>query len=317
MVEVGVCVTQTGFVVAIVYFISSQSLHIIDFASQMNGSEPLDESARWVFLPICFVLLMPMLMVHKVSRFARLHVFGNVLLILTMLAVMYYAVESVMVNGCLNEDLPRFNREKWPNSFGVAIFVFEGVALVLPVQDMTASKEDYFRIVCIVNCLIGALYLVFCELSLNAWYSRFQDDKPLITEYLPKDRYVCQLIILIFNVNLLITYVLFIYPVNKVLDRWFLSGMEAGPKKRALKNLSRALLLLFTIVVALCVWSRVNTFLAITGAFSCAPILLVLPALFHLRVCAETGRQKLIDIGLACFGLIVMVFCTSFAILTW
>ena len=43
--------------------------------------------------------------------------------------------------------------------------------------------------------------------------------------------------ILLFNVNMLITYVLMIYPTNKVLDSWFLSEMESGPKKRAYKNL--------------------------------------------------------------------------------
>ena len=64
-------------------------------------------------------------------------------------------------------------------------------------------------------------------------------------------------------------------------------------------------------------WSRLNTFLALTGSLTCTPIAFILPALFHYRACAETQREKLIDATLICFGLIVMVFCTAFAILTW
>jgi solute carrier family 36 (proton-coupled amino acid transporter) len=125
----------------------------------------------------------------------------------------------------------------WPNAIGFAVFAFEGVGIVLPVQDMTADKDRYFKVVCFTVCSIAALYIGFSELCLYAWYGRFNPNMPLITEYLPRDNFFCQCVILLFNVNMLITYALMIYPANKVLDSWFLSEMESGPKKRAYKNL--------------------------------------------------------------------------------
>ena len=64
-VDVTLFLSQTSFVVAQIYFISSQTLHMINASRVMQGLQPVSEQFKWLFLPLCFVMLMPMLMVHK------------------------------------------------------------------------------------------------------------------------------------------------------------------------------------------------------------------------------------------------------------
>jgi hypothetical protein len=59
------------------------------------------------------------------------------------------------------------------------------VGIILPVQDITADKEGYYRIVCITGFFIGMLYITFSEFCLMAWGDTFNDAEPLITDYLP------------------------------------------------------------------------------------------------------------------------------------
>jgi solute carrier family 36 (proton-coupled amino acid transporter) len=317
MCDLAIFMSQTSFVIAAIYFIASQTLRLIDFLRIEQGLVPFGESYKWVSLPIIFSIIMPMLAVHKPQKFAKAHFFADCVILFTLAVILYFAAQSVQANGWLSQSLPLVDTSMWPNVFGFAVFTFEGVGIVLPIQDMTANKQNYFRVVCITVSAIGFAYVAFSEFCLYAWHDRFRADAPLIFEYLPRDNILCQGLVLIYNVNMVISYVLVSYPANKVLDRLFLSEMKSGPEKRAYKNVLRCSLLLVVIVIALTVWDKLNTLLAIAGSLTCTPIAFILPPMFHYKVCAQTKRQKLIDAGLVCFGLIVMVFCTAFAILTW
>ena len=107
------------------------------------------------------------------------------------MVVSYFAIVSVQTNGWMDQNLPLVNTSMWPNAIGFAVFAFEGVGIVLPVQDMTADKDQYFKVVCFTVCSIAALYIGFSELCLYAWYGRFNPNMPLITEYLPRDNFFC------------------------------------------------------------------------------------------------------------------------------
>jgi len=83
------------------------------------------------------------------------------------------------------------------------------------------------------------------------------------------------------------------------------------------KNFTRALLILFTIFLALAVYNQLGAFLAIVGSLTCTPIAFILPALFHYKACAKTTQQKVIDLIIVGFSTFILVFCTVFAIVSW
>lgn len=185
-------------------------------------------------------------------------------------------------------------------------------------QDITEDKENYYKVVLVTGACIGVLYVLFSEYCLFAWYQEFNDDEPLITDYLPQGSVFVWCVLLLFNVNMFISYALVIFPANNVLDTWFFSDWPKNRKRQACKNFTRACLLVFTIVMALAVWNQLDTFLAITGSLTCTPIAFTLPALFHYKSgAAKTPRQKYVDLAIVAFGTFIMVFCTAFAIITW
>ncbi len=83
------------------------------------------------------------------------------------------------------------------------------------------------------------------------------------------------------------------------------------------KNGTRALLILFTIVLALCVYNKLPEFLSIVGSLTCTPIAFILPALFHYKACATTVLQKRIDMAIVVFSTFILLFCTAYAIAAW
>jgi proton-coupled amino acid transporter len=84
-----------------------------------------------------------------------------------------------------------------------------------------------------------------------------------------------------------------------------------------LKNASRAVVVTITIVMALVIYNKLESFLSIVGSLTCTPIAFILPAWFHLKACADTPKKKAIDITVLVVSIFLLIYCTIFAILAW
>ena len=93
--------------------------------------------------------------------------------------------------------------------------------------------------------------------------------------------------------------------------------MEKSKKRQWLKNLTRSIMLIFTIVFSLLMGPMLDQFLSLLGGLACTPIAFTLPTLFHYKLCAETKKEKIIDICIIVLSLIIMVFCTTFCLVKW
>jgi len=235
------------------------------------------------------------------------------LLILTCLAYATYDVSTV---GWKDNGLPLFNSKDWPNCIGFAVYSFEGIGVIIPIQDITADKDQYYTVVVLTCMLITAVYLFFAEYCLFAWYGDFTPEQPLITEYLPNNWYTI-LVKFLFAIQLVISYTLVIYPANMIVEGYAFKGWPKSRKRQMCKNFSRGIIVALTIIAALCIYNKLESFLSITGSLTCTPIAFTLPAWFHYKICAKTTMQKAIDLTVLIFSLVLLVYCTFFAIINW
>jgi solute carrier family 36 (proton-coupled amino acid transporter) len=250
----------------------------------------LDDNDKWYFLPVCFVIFYPLVLVRKIQAFAKFHIFGDIMIIITIVVICVYAGLQDKKEGF--EDSPElkwFNAALWPDAIGFAVYSFEGVGVIIPIYDITADKKNYFKIVCMTCTLIMMIYISFSEFCLFTYYEEFiSKDKPLITDYLPASSPVGWLVKFLFCCNLIISYPLVVYPANMVIESYLYAGWPKSKRRQCCKNINRAILVIFICVTALLVYDKLDKFLSIIGSLTCTPIAFILPALFHYKVCAET-----------------------------
>lgn len=312
LVDISLFASQFGFVCAYIYFIASQTTDVL--TSAFGWNIPLE--AKWYYAPICFAILFPLCLVRKIQTFAKFHLFGDIMVLLTVVVCIVYSSISVANNGWLDKDLPLFNNKEWPNCIGFAVYSFEGIGVILPIQDITEDKDKYYMVVCITCFFITALYLFFAEYCLYAWYERFTPDQPLITAYLHPNWFT-DIVKMLYAVQLIISYTLVIYPANMIVEGYVFKGWPKSRKRQMCKNLSRGLIITSTIVLALAVYNKLESFLSIVGSLTCTPIAFILPTWFHWKKCAHDTKWKIIDgciLALSCF---LMVYCTIYAIIAW
>ena len=83
------------------------------------------------------------------------------------------------------------------------------------------------------------------------------------------------------------------------------------------KNATRTALVGLTIILTYAIGKKLDKFLAIVGSLTCTPIAFTFPALFHLKACAETPKQKCIDISIVVLSMVILVFCTILGVYHW
>lgn len=112
------------------------------------------------------------------------------------------------------------------------------------------------------------------------------EEKPLVTEYLPFNWFT-DLVKFLFACQLIISYTLVIYPANMIVEGYMFGSWPKSRKRQMAKNISRAVIITCTIVTALAIYNKLESFLSIVGSVSCTPIAFTLPAWFHYKACAK------------------------------
>ena len=84
-------------------------------------------------------IYVPLVFVRKIEVFAVTHLFGDVMIILTMVVICIYAGIDVGKGGWQGASLQAFNPSLWPDAIGFSVYTFEGIGIILPVMDITEN----------------------------------------------------------------------------------------------------------------------------------------------------------------------------------
>ena len=177
--------------------------------------------------------------------------------------------------------------ELWADAIGFSVYTYEGIGVILPIREVTADKENYYKLLCITVSFIAGLYIIFGEFTMLAWGDTEDFDEPLITSSLPSKNVVTYIVKILFSFNLFFSYPLVIHPANLVVESWLFEGWPKSRKRQMSKNVSRTVIVALSCVVALSVWDYLDRFLSITGALTCIPVAFLIPAGLHLQVIAK------------------------------
>ena len=99
------------------------------------------------------------------------------MIVITVLVVIGYGFKEIGEHKVLT-PVPAINQ--FGSAIGFSAYSFEGIGLILPVEEITADKAVYKKIVMLVIFTCCTLYLVFGYFCVQAWES--QIDTPLITD---------------------------------------------------------------------------------------------------------------------------------------
>lgn len=61
------------------------------------------------------------------------------------------------------------NSESWASAIGFSVYAFEGIGLILPIQDVSKYPETYWKVVLAVIISVCTVYISFGIFCAFAW----------------------------------------------------------------------------------------------------------------------------------------------------
>lgn len=289
-VDAMIVLSQTGFCVGYLIFISNTLAHLFRLPS--NPCPFLAPKALYIWAMLPFQLGLNS--IKTLTLLAPLSIFADVVDLGAMGVVLGEDVAAFLA------DRPALHAFTNPSVLlygaGVAVYAFEGIGMVLPLEAEARDKAKFGKTLGLSMFLIAVIYGLFGVLG----YMAFGDETSDIITTNFGAGVVTVVVQLGLCINLFFTFPVMMNPVYEVVERWFCG-------KRYCAWL-RWLLVVAVSLPAMLVPNFAD-FLSLVGSSVCVVLGFVLPAAFHLKVFGmELGWGGVaVDVGIVALGVALAV----------
>ncbi|KAL8843608.1 MAG: hypothetical protein Q9170_000112 [Blastenia crenularia] len=304
-----VALSQIGFVSAYIVF-TSENLQAFILA--------VSDCRTWIDIKYMvlmqLIIFLPLSLIRDISALSLTAYIADFFIMLGLVYLYYYNFFTLAINHGV-ADIVNFNPRDWTLFIGTAIFTFEGVGLILPIQESMRQPSKFPPVLAAVMIIITIIFVSMGALSYAAFGS---STKTVVLLNLPQDDKFVNAVQFLYSLAILLSTPLQLFPAIRIMENaFFTRSGKNDPKIKMGKNVFRFCLVM---VCALIAWGGagdLDKFVAVIGTFCCLPLVYVYPALLHLKAVAHTRRQQIADVCLCTFGFVVMIYTTTLTVKDW
>lgn len=297
LVDILITLSQSSFCVGYLIFIGNTLADLINFSPRILGLVP-----KSLYIWGCLPFQLGLNSIATLTHLAPLSIFADVV---DLGAIGVVMVEDVLVFLKQRPAVKAFGGlSVFFYGMGVAVYSFEGVGMVLPLESEMKDKDKFGKVLALTMAFISFMYGGFGALG---YFAFGEETKDMITANLGAGL-VSTLVKLGLCVNLFFTLPIMMNPVYEIVERRFWGGTYC--------LWLRWLLVFLVSLVALSVPNFAD-FLSLVGSGVCCALGFVLPSLFHLLVFKDEMGWKVwsVDVAIVVLGIVLGVSGTWYALL--
>lgn len=263
-----IVVSQLGFVAAYTVF-TAQNLQAFILAVSKCKS----------FIDVKFVILLqviiflPLSLIRDISKLGFTALIADLFIMLGLVYLYYFDAKTIFDQGVA--DIKNFNSSGWTSFIGTAIFTFEGIGLILPIQESMKRPQQFPGVLALIMIIITVIFLSAGALSYAAYGST---TKTVVLLNLPQDDKLVNAAQLLYSLAILLSTPLQLFPAIRIMENeMFTRSGKYNPRIKWEKNGFRFFLVMLCALVA---WGGANDldkFVSIVGSFACVPLVYVYP----------------------------------------
>lgn len=301
VVNIFLVLTQMGFCCVYLVFIASNVKEVID--SFHKNSVTITE-----YLVITTVVMIPYTFVRDLKKLAPFSTFANILNFVGLIIVFQYLFQN------LPDSRERPSTKPFstlPLYFGTAMYAFEGIGLVMPIENKMKTPQDFGGMTGVMNL---GMVIVTCLYTATGFYGYLKFGESAlgsVTLNLPQKNWLYISVNMIFALSIFITYgIQFYVPIN-ITWPFFAKRMSSRRLQKYSEYIYRTVVVLLSFGVAALV-PHLDLLISLIGAFAACALALMLPPLIEiLTLSMEEGQlpwwKILKDIIIIAFGFLGFV----------
>ncbi|KAJ7316378.1 hypothetical protein JRQ81_002540 [Phrynocephalus forsythii] len=283
--------TQLGFCCVYFVFLADNLRQVISAANGTTNNCNVNETALlaptmssqlYILCLLPFVILL--VFIQNLKLLSIFSMLANLLMLTSLIMIYQYIVRGIPDPSHLPLVAPW---KTFPLFFGTAIFAFEGIGVVLPLENKMKNPQQFPAILYVGMGIVTMVYLSLGTLG----YMRFGANiRPSITLSLP-NCWLYQSVKLLYSIGIFFTYALQFYVPAEIIIPPVLSQV---PQRWALwlNLLLRACLVCVTCLLAILI-PRLDIVISLVGSVSSSALALIIPPILEILTYSSEGMHPL------------------------
>jgi proton-coupled amino acid transporter len=263
-----IVLSQIGFVAAYIVFTSENLQAFIKAVSDCKTSIDIP----WLIL-IQMVIFLPFSLLRDIGKLGFTALIADAFILVGLAYLFYYDVVTLNDKGI--SDIILFNQSNWTLFIGTAIFTFEGIGLIIPIQESMKHPEKFPRVLFLVMVIITVLFTVMGAISYAAYGS---ETETVVLLNLPQDSKAVNTVQFLYSCAILLSTPLQIFPAIRIAEtELFTRSGKYNPYIKWQKNFFRFFVVMFCAAIAWGGSDHLDKFVALVGNFACIPLVYIYP----------------------------------------
>lgn len=301
-----IALSQLGFVCAGIVFVA-ENLLTFSNAISPGTQPPLSTSA---LIAIQLLILTPLSWIRNISKLGPLALLADACILVGISYIYAFTASSLSTAGP-SPSLMLFNPSAYTLTIGAAIFTFEGIGLILPIQSSMADPSRFEPLLGLVMFLITAVFTSVGALCYATFGAGTQIE---IIDNFPQHSALVNAVQFLYAVAVLVGTPVQLFPALRIMEGKIFAQRKSGKRSvrmKWVKNGFRMGVVMVCGLVSVAGTGSLDRFVALIGSVACVPLVYVFPAWLHFKGVATKRWVRVGDVVMMVLGVVVMVYSTA------
>ena len=269
MINFSLVISQIGFTSAYLVFVSENFQAFVQAVSRCSSTVAI----KWVIL-IQMIIFLPISLYRNINKIQKMALVADLFICLGLIYLYFYDIKTIVERPGI-ADIHNFNASSWTLLIGTAIFTFEGVGLIIPIQNGMREPAKFPKVLATVMVIMSVIFISMGALSYAAYGS---NTKTVIILNMPQDDKLVNVVQLLYSLAIMLSIPLQIYPAIEITSQQLFSRTgKYNPWIKWKKNLFRFFMVVLCAGVAWVGADDLDKFVSLVGSFACIPLVYVYP----------------------------------------
>ena len=269
LINFSLVISQMGFTSAYIVFVSENLRAFLLAVSKCA----LDIDIKYMIL-MQMLIFLPLSLYRNINKIQKFALVADVFILLGILYLWYYDIFTLSAQKGVS-DIVAFNGRDWTLFIGTAIFTFEGVGLILPIQEGMKHPKQFPQVLGLVMVGITAVFIISGAMSYAAFGRKTQT---VVLLNMDQDNKFVNAVQFIYSIAILLSTPLQIYPAIEITSQQLFSRTgKYNPFIKWKKNLFRFFMVVLCAGIAWLGANDLDKFVALVGSFACVPLVYIYP----------------------------------------
>ncbi|KAK1065376.1 hypothetical protein LTR33_011850, partial [Friedmanniomyces endolithicus] len=178
-----------------------------------------------------FIVLLPMALIRNISKLGPAALLADVFILIGLVYIWYYDIASLADHG-IAPSVVAFNPSAFTLTIGSAIFTFEGIGLILPIQSSMKKPEHFSTLLYMV---MGIITVIFTSIGALCYATFGDETKIQIISNFPQTSKFVNAVQFIYSLAVLVGNPVQLYPAVRIIETYLFGEKVTGKKSVTIK----------------------------------------------------------------------------------